>query len=67
MAVDLLCALSLRMVAQTSLQKKIKMSTMLDSTVETVRGDERRLKQILVNLLSNAVKFTPVGGPSDWK
>lgn len=27
-----------------------------------VRGDERRLKQILLNLLSNAVKFTPAGG-----
>jgi signal transduction histidine kinase len=26
------------------------------------RGDERRLKQVLVNLLSNAVKFTPEGG-----
>ena len=27
-----------------------------------VRGDEMRLKQILINLLSNAVKFTPEGG-----
>ena len=26
------------------------------------RGDERKLKQILLNLLSNAVKFTPDGG-----
>jgi signal transduction histidine kinase len=27
-----------------------------------LRGDERRLKQVLINLLSNAVKFTPGGG-----
>ena len=27
-----------------------------------LRGDERKLKQVVVNLLSNAVKFTPAGG-----
>jgi signal transduction histidine kinase len=27
-----------------------------------VRGDERKLRQVVFNLLSNAVKFTPAGG-----
>ena len=30
--------------------------------LETIIGDERKIKQVLFNLLSNAVKFTPNGG-----
>jgi signal transduction histidine kinase len=30
--------------------------------VDVVRGDERRVRQVVFNLLSNAVKFTPGGG-----
>lgn len=34
----------------------------IDPILGDFRGDERKLKQILLNLLSNAVKFTPEGG-----
>src|SRR5215813_8043396 len=36
-----------------------------DDGVGTVRGDERKVKQLLLNLLSNALKFTPEGGRID--
>jgi signal transduction histidine kinase len=37
----------------------------VDQRVGEIRGDERKVKQVLLNLLSNAVKFTPEGGRID--
>lgn len=57
-----LCEASLRLIRQSAQNKGITISSNIDPDVPTIRGDARRLKQLLVNLLSNAVKFTPEGG-----
>jgi signal transduction histidine kinase len=40
----------------------VRVTCEIDPELGAFKGDERKLKQIVLNLLSNAVKFTPEGG-----
>ncbi len=51
-----------RMLADRAREKGCLLSAELEEDLPRLRGDLRRVRQILLNLLSNAVKFTPEGG-----
>jgi signal transduction histidine kinase len=62
--VDVAAALRacLRMTQPRIAEKNLALETSIPDNLPAMRGDERRLKQIVINLMSNAVKFTPDGG-----
>ena len=53
------------MVRDRASKGHVQLSLKLTSDIDSVRGDERRVLQVVFNLLSNAVKFTPPGGRVD--
>ncbi|MGE5540230.1 MAG: PAS domain S-box protein [Gemmatimonas sp.] len=55
-------AASVALVQGRADQRSIALDATPGPVRPRVRGDERKIKQIVINLLSNAVKFTPVGG-----
>ena len=50
---------------QTSHAKRQTLNLKLDDSELRVKGDARRLEQVVSNLLSNAIKYTPEGGRID--
>ena len=56
---------ALTLVRERAGRRGIMLGREIDARVGTIRGDERKVKQVLLNLLSNALKFTPDGGRID--
>ena len=61
---DLCAALdnAVTLVRERAQRGGIELQVQTDPALSAFRGDERKLKQVVLNLLSNAVKFTPPGG-----
>jgi len=56
---------ALTLVRERAGRREIALHHAVDQRLGQIRGDERKIKQVLLNLLSNALKFTPEGGRID--
>jgi signal transduction histidine kinase len=56
---------ALILVRERATRRGVALDLSVDARVGQIRGDERKVKQVLLNLLSNALKFTPEGGRID--
>jgi signal transduction histidine kinase len=53
---------ALTLIRERASQHNVDLQSQLDEGIGAIKGDERKIKQIMLNLLSNAIKFTPDGG-----
>jgi signal transduction histidine kinase len=53
---------ALMLVRERAARRGIGLQETVDGRIGEIRGDERKIRQVLLNLLSNAIKFTPEGG-----
>jgi signal transduction histidine kinase len=53
---------ALTLIRERASRHGLKLDVTVDPRLGEVKGEERKVKQVLLNLLSNAVKFTPEGG-----
>jgi GAF domain-containing protein len=56
---------ALTLVRERAGRRGITLGREIDQQIGMIRGDERKVKQVVLNLLSNAIKFTPEGGRID--